>query len=102
MIEAGTAKSLSIQRSSVRRALFSCSKACIRALARCRAAASLGASSCASAFVESVILLPSSLACCFECAANRFMGDTVAFCDLAERFALFTAAQDCGPLVQRN
>src|SRR5260221_1366489 len=102
MVDGGPGKSRSIQRSSVRRALFSCSKASIRAWARCRAAASLRASSCPSALVESVISLPSLLARCFQCAADRFIGDAVAVRDLAEGIASLSAAQDIGPLVAGN
>src|SRR5215470_4898769 len=96
MMDAGTAKSLSIQRSSVRRALFSRSSSRIRAWARCNAAASFGASSCACVVVESSILssLHAVLTSCFQRAANRLVGDAIAVRDLAEGVALLNAVQD--------
>src|SRR5512135_3310334 len=100
MMEAGTANSWSIQRISLWSALFSCSSWWMRSWARCRAAMSLGTSSCESAAVESVMLLSPSLPLvrCFHGATDRFIGDAVAFRDLAQRFALLNTAQDIGPL----
>src|SRR5215469_13487070 len=76
----------------------------MRCWARVSAAASLGASYCASAVVESVMLLAPSLLLVggFHSTAHCFIRDAVVLCNLAERFALFSAAEHIRPLFGGN